>query len=60
MRNVYISPYGEDPFEMYELLDSEFDLHKLYPGLTGLEYMDIELSRFAREYMERMKSKWQK
>lgn len=60
MRNVYISPYGEDPFEMYELLDSEFILHKLYPGLAGLEYMDIELSRFAREYMERMKSKWQK
>lgn len=30
MGNVYVSPYGEDPFEMFDLLITEFDL-SIYP-----------------------------
>ncbi len=60
MRNVYVAPYGEDPFEMIELLDKEFDLRKTYPGIDRITYRDDIATPFALEYERRIKSIWQK
>ena len=62
MRNVYVSPYGEDPFDMILLLDEEYDLLARYPELTKLNYgMDKmiyewgHLTENARYYALKMK-----
>jgi len=60
MGRVYINPYGEDPFDLLELLESEYDLVQIYPGLTKLKYNDLLHKRFASEYMERMCEHWQR
>lgn len=60
MNNVYVSPYGEDPFDMLTILDKEFGLKKIYPGIDEPEYGDLIDTPFAVEYMERMKTAWQK
>lgn len=60
MRSVYVAPYGEDPFGMLELLDAEFDLKSVYPGLTGFRYHTDWERPLAREYMERMERRWQR
>lgn len=60
MGRVYINPYGEDPFDLLKLIESEFDLVKIYPGLTRLKYNDLLHKRFATEYMERMCEHWQR
>ena len=60
MRNVYVSPYGEDPFDMVKYLCKEFDMHALYPGLESLEYRSIWMTPFAKEYTERMSRIWRK
>lgn len=54
MRTVYVSPYGEDPFDMIELLKTEFELHQIYPDLARLEYRSNWCTPYAREYMMRM------
>lgn len=60
MRSVYISPYGEDPFDMIEMLDNEFDLLKTYPDLSKLTYHTKWITAFAKEYIERILRLWQK
>ena len=60
MRNVYVSPYGEDPFDMIDMLDKEFDLMKLYPELSNISYKDDLSTPFALEYERRMLSLCQK
>ncbi len=60
MNNVYVSPYGEDPFDMLVLLDREYGLKSLYPGVEEPDYGDILNTAFAIEYMERMKAAWRK
>lgn len=60
MNNVYVAPYGEDPFDMLRLLDKEFDLRKIYPGIADIHYQDILSTPFALEYERRMRNIWQK
>ncbi|MCR5250815.1 MAG: HipA domain-containing protein [Lachnospiraceae bacterium] len=60
MRNVYVSPYGEDPFELLEMLDGEFGLKSIYPGIEEPDYGELLKTPFALEYMERMKEAWRK
>lgn len=57
MMNVYVSPYGEDPFDMMDLLMNEWDLYTIYPKLTDLEYDSLKNTPFATEYIRRMKEK---
>ena len=54
MNNVYVAPYGEDPFEMMNLLFDEFDLTDIYPGLREVTYPDALTTPFALEYERRM------
>ena len=60
MRTVYVSPYGEDPFELLEILNREYGLKSVYPGIVEPEYEDILHTPLALEYMERMRAAWQK
>ncbi len=60
MRNVYVSPYGEDPFELLEMLDKEFGLKMKYPGIDRPDYGDELMTPFALEYEKRMCELWQK
>lgn len=60
MNNVYVTPYGEDPFDMLLLLHKEFDLKKIYAGIDRIEYLDILSKPFALEYERRMNELWQK
>ncbi len=54
MNNVYVAPYGEDPFEMMNMLFDEFDLADIYPGLRKMIYPDILATPYALEYERRM------
>lgn len=54
MNNVYVSPYGEDPFDMLRLLHAAFDLKKHYPKLIDIKYKDILQTDFSKQYMEHM------
>lgn len=60
MRTVYVSPYGEDPFDLLDILEREFSITQVYPALKTLSYKNYPLTSFATEYMERMVSLWQK
>ena len=60
MHNVYVSPYGEDPFDMIRLLDNEFHLKQVYGGVESIHYPDILHTAFALEYERRMNDLWQK
>ncbi len=60
MNNVYVAPYGEDPFDMMRMLDAEFDIRKMYPGIEGISYSSILSTPFALEYERRMMAVWQK
>lgn len=60
MRNVYVSPYGEDPFELLEMLDKEFGLRARYPGIDRPIYGEELKTPFALEYEKRMCALWQK
>ena len=60
MRNVYVSPYGEDPFELLEMLDKEFGLKQKYPGIDRPDYGDELTTPFALEYEKRMQELWQR
>ena len=54
MRNVYVAPYGEDPFDMIEMLNKEFDLLNIYPTIRDIKYQDILSTEHALEYERRM------
>ena len=58
MGNVYVSPYGEDPFDMLKILDEEYDLRKLYPQIDNLDYESEWISDNASEYIKRIKEFW--
>ena len=60
MNNVYVSPYGEDPFDMMIMLDEEFDLKARYPEIENITYPNILSTPFALEYEKRMIGLWQK
>ncbi len=60
MHNVYVSPYGEDPFELLQMLNEEFHLKKIYKSINHIEYLDILYTEFAREYERRIQELWQK
>ncbi len=60
MHNVYVSPYGEDPFELLQMLDEEFHLKSEYKGVEQIEYLDILSTEYAKEYERRMQELWQK
>lgn len=59
MMNVYVSPYGEDPFEMADLLKQEFDLSAYdfqnlilpadVPGPYSMQYLTKIRNRFLEE-----------
>ena len=60
MRNVYVSPYGEDPFELLEMLDKAFGLKTKYSGIERPYYGEELTTPFALEYEKRMCELWQK
>ncbi len=60
MNNVYVAPYGEDPFDMIRMLDAEYDLRAMYPGIENITYPNILSTPYALEYERRMKDIWQK
>ena len=60
MNNVYVSPYGEDPFELLLMLNKEFHIKEVYTGVKDIRYLDILNTPFALEYERRMRSLWQK
>jgi hypothetical protein len=60
MHNVYVSPYGEDPFELLQMLDEEFHLKKVYKGVEQIAYLDILPTEYAKEYERRMQELWRK
>ena len=60
MHNVYVAPYGEDPFALLSLLDEAFDLRKIYPGIENLHYPDVLQTPFALEYERRILDFWRK
>ncbi|MCR4895279.1 MAG: helix-turn-helix domain-containing protein [Lachnospiraceae bacterium] len=60
MNNVYVAPYGEDPFDMLQALDETYGIRKLYPGVTQIHYPDLLTTPFALEYERRMQEQWQK
>ena len=60
MRNVYVSPYGEDPFEMLQILNREYHLKEIYSGIVQPDYGDTLSAPFALEYEKRMCEAWQR
>lgn len=60
MRNVYVSPYGEDPLDMLKMLIDNFDLLTRYPALRNLDYKSDWMTPFAREYINRVNEICQK
>ncbi len=60
MNNVYVSPYGEDPFEMLGILDKEYKIRSLYPGVETIDYGDLIDTPYALEYERRMNELWQR
>ena len=60
MNNVYISPYGEDPFEFLKLLNKEYKLKQIYKDTREIKYLDILTTPFALEYERRMSELWLK
>ena len=60
MNAVYVSPYGEDPFDMLEMLNEEFHLRSVYKDVNQIYYPDILSTKYAEEYERRMQELWQK
>lgn len=60
MRHVYVAPYGEDPFELLDMLKKEYDLTQYYNGATDIRYNCLLDMPFANTYMERMRESWRK
>ena len=57
---MYVSPYGEDPFEFLQMLNEEYKLKEIYKGVEQIKYLDILNTPFAKEYERRMSELWQK
>ena len=54
MRNVCVSPYGEDPFDLIQMLDEKYGLKKMYPNINRIKYIEMDVTPLATEYMIRM------
>ena len=59
MNNVYVAPYGEDPFEFLEELNRHFHLKDIYSP-SEINYPDTLHTPFALEYERRMHDLWLK
>lgn len=59
MMRVCISPYGEDPFDMIDMLNDKYDLSIRYPELRNLQYKKEWTTPFAERFMEEMTKKVQ-
>jgi len=62
MRNVYVSPYGEDPFDMIDILNEKYNLIEIYPKMREVDYMETDrlwssLTENAHTYINLMKEK---
>ncbi|MDC7279098.1 helix-turn-helix domain-containing protein [Butyrivibrio fibrisolvens] len=60
MNNVYVSPYGEDPFDFLHELNKKYHLKVIYEGVEEIHYLKILHTPFAEEYERRMQQLWQK
>ncbi len=60
MNNVYVAPYGEDPFDFLAELNDVFHIKQLYGLVENISYLDILNTPFAREYERRMQQLWQR
>jgi len=60
MNNVYVSPYGVDPFEMLVMLDREYKLRSIYKGVETIDYGNLLDTPYALEYERRMNELWQR
>ena len=60
MNNVYVAPYGEDPFDMLCMLNEKYRLKSLYKGVKVICYSNVLQTKFALEYERRMNDLWQK
>lgn len=56
MHNCYVSPYGEDPFDMIDLLEKEFAISRKYP-FHNLQLQQELPNRYAAEYIDRILQK---
>lgn len=59
MNNVYVAPYGEDPFDFLQELNRHFNLKKIYEA-RNITYLNILNTPFALEYERRMRHLWLK
>ena len=59
MNNVYVAPYGEDPFDFLQELNRHFNLKKIYEA-RNITYLNILNTPFALEYERRMQHLWLK
>ncbi len=59
MNNVYVAPYGEDPFDFLRELNTHFHLKKIYKA-RKITYPNILNTPFALEYERRMQHLWLK
>ena len=60
MNQVYVAPYGEDPFGFLQMLNQEFHLKEIYSNARAINYLDVLDTPNAREYERRMAERWQK
>ena len=59
MNNVYVAPYGEDPFDFLQELNKQFHLKEVY-ATREITYPNILNTPFALEYERRMQLLWLK
>ena len=59
MNNVYVAPYGEDPFGFLRELNKHFHLKQIYAA-RNITYLNILNTPFALEYERRMRHLWLK
>lgn len=57
MKNVYVSPYGEDPFEMLDMINREFDIIRIYPELVNVKFSGLIQTEYALLYQRKMLEK---
>lgn len=53
MHNCYVSPYGEDPFDLIDILEKEFAISERY-SFQNLRIIQALPGKYAIEYTDRM------
>lgn len=56
MHNVYVSPYGEDPFDLIEILSNDFDLSKYNVASLKIDESYVP-SEYAKRYLYEIREK---